>query len=76
MVITVLLCNICASEVDFMKKITHFLRFLALVFFLFLAITVCFVFNKALDQQIAASHTETLNEVSNILEEQESDTSK
>ena len=57
-----------------MKKITNFLRFLALVFFLFLAITVCFVFNKALDQQINNSHAQTLHEVSDILDKQDTNT--
>ena len=46
-----------------MKKVTHVLRFLALVFFLFLAIVVCFLLNKALDAKIAASHEEALNNV-------------
>lgn len=43
-----------------MKKVTRFLRFLALIFFIFLAVTVCFVFNKVLDQKIEAQHTQAL----------------
>lgn len=54
-----------------MKKITHFLRFLALVFFLFLAVVVCFVFNKALDQKISESHENTLNAVTEIYQNEE-----
>lgn len=43
-----------------MKKLTKLLRFLALVFFIFLAVTVCFVFNKLLDQKIEEQHTQAL----------------
>lgn len=43
-----------------MKKITRFLRFLMLVFILFLAVTGCFIFNKFLDQKINESHSNAL----------------
>lgn len=43
-----------------MKRFTKFLRFLALVFFLFLAVVVCFVFNKVLDQKIEEQHKQTI----------------
>lgn len=45
------------------KRILHVLRFLALVFLLFLTIVLCFVLNKALDAKIQESHEETLNNV-------------
>ena len=44
-----------------LKKIIHILRFLALVFLLFLAIVLCFVLNKALDAKIQAKQAESLN---------------
>jgi len=43
-----------------MKKATQFLRFLALLFFLFLALIICFVFKKVLDQKIEEQHTQTI----------------
>jgi len=43
-----------------MKKLTRFLRFLMLVFILFLAVTGCFIFNKFLDQKINESHANAL----------------
>ena len=43
-----------------MKKLTRFLRFLAILFFTFLAIVVCFIFNKALDQKIEEQHGQAL----------------
>ncbi|MBO5352031.1 MAG: hypothetical protein J6A77_01910 [Lachnospiraceae bacterium] len=52
-----------------MKKITHFLRFLALVFFMFLAIVVCFVFNKVLDQKISEGQAEVMEAVNDYKED-------
>lgn len=49
-----------------MKKFTHFLRFLALVFFLFLAVVVCFIFNKVLDQKIEEQHSKTIEALEDI----------
>ena len=43
-----------------MKKITKFLRFFALLFFLFLALVMCFVFNSILDQKIEEQHAKTI----------------
>lgn len=43
-----------------MKKITKFLRFLALLFILFLALVVCFVFNNILNQKIEEQHAKTI----------------
>ena len=51
-----------------MKKLTRFLRFLALLFFTFLAIVVCFVFNKALDQQIEEQHAHALESLTDYKE--------
>lgn len=48
-----------------MKKITKFLRFLALVFFAFLAVVTCFVFNKLLDQKIEEQHQQAIESLSN-----------
>ena len=53
-----------------MKKITKFLRFLALVFFAFLAVVACFVFNKVLDQKIEAQHTQALEALNDYHDEQ------
>lgn len=46
-----------------MKKVTQFLRFLSLMFFLFLALAVCFVFNKVLDQKIEEQHAQTIEAI-------------
>lgn len=43
-----------------MKKVTKFLRFLALIFFMFLAVVVCFVFNRVLDQKIEEQHSNAI----------------
>jgi len=43
-----------------MQKITKFLRFLALIFFMFLAVVVCFVFNRVLDQKIEEQHAQVI----------------
>lgn len=53
-----------------MKKVTKFLRFLALVFFAFLAIVTCFVFNKLLDQKIEEQHTQALEAINDYNNEQ------
>ena len=45
------------------KRFFHILRFLALVFFLFLAVVMCFIFNKALDSKINESHKDALNNI-------------
>ena len=47
-----------------MKKITKFLRFLALVFFAFFAVVLCFVFNKLLDQKIEEQHSQAIEALS------------
>lgn len=49
-----------------MKKATKFLRFLALVFFLFLAVVVCFVFNQILDNKIETQHSQALEALENF----------
>lgn len=49
-----------------MKKITQFLRFLALIFFLFLALIICFVFNKVLDQKIEEQHSKAIEAIEDI----------
>lgn len=49
-----------------MKKITQFLRFLALIFFLFLALIICFVFNKVLDQKIEEQHSQAIEAIEDI----------
>ena len=54
------------TEVTPMKKITKFLRFLALLFFMFLAVVVCFVFNRVLDQKIEEQHSQTINTLESI----------
>ena len=54
-----------------MKKVTHFLKFLALVFFLFLAVVFCFVANKALDQKINEGQKEVINSAAEILQEED-----
>lgn len=46
-----------------MKKITQVLRFLALVFFMLLAMAVCFVFNKVLDQKIEQQHAQAIESI-------------
>lgn len=56
-----------------LKKVTHVLRFLALVFFMFLAIVFCFVFNKVLDQKISEGQAEVIEAVSDYKEEAEKD---
>ena len=48
-----------------MKKVTSFLRFLALVFFILLALAVCFVFNSVLDKKIEKSHSQALESIIN-----------
>lgn len=48
-----------------MQKITKFLRFLALVFFMFLAVVVCFVFNRVLDQKIEEQHAQAIESLEN-----------
>lgn len=52
-----------------MKKITRFLRFLILVFVLFITVTICFIFNKVLDQKINAGQKSYIEELSNGLED-------
>ena len=47
-----------------MKKLTKFLRFLALVFFVFFAIVFCFIFNKMLDQKIEEQHNQAIEALS------------
>ncbi len=49
-----------------MQKITKFLRFLALVFFMFLAVVVCFVFNRVIDQKIEEQHTQAIESLENF----------
>lgn len=49
-----------------MQKITKFLRFLALIFFLFLAVVVCFVFNRVLDQKIEEQHAQAIESLENF----------
>ncbi len=49
-----------------MKKLAKFLRFLALVALIFLAITMCFVFNKILDQKIEAQQQQTIEAIEDI----------
>ena len=49
-----------------MQKLTKFLRFLALVFFMFLAVVVCFVFNRVLDHKIEGQHTQTIEALENF----------
>ena len=49
-----------------MKKITQFLRFLALIFFLFLALIICFVFNKVLDQKIEEQYSQAIEAIEDI----------
>lgn len=49
-----------------MKKVTKFLRFLAIVFFLFLAVLICFVFNKVLDQKIEEQHKQAIESLENF----------
>ncbi len=46
-----------------LKKILHILRFLLMVFLIFLMVVLCFVFNKALDAKIQASQEEALNNI-------------
>ncbi len=43
-----------------MKKITKILRFFSLIFFLFLAVFICFAFNQMLDQKIEEQHKQTI----------------
>ena len=54
-----------------MKKITHYLKFLAILFFLFLALALCFAFNKVLDQKIEAQHSQALESLSDFNAEPE-----
>lgn len=51
-----------------MKKFTKFLRFLALVFFAFLAVVTCFLFNKVLDQKIEEQHSQAMEAIINYNE--------
>ena len=43
-----------------MKRLAKLFRFLCLLFFLFLAVTLCFVLNKVLDKSITQNQTEAL----------------
>ena len=52
-----------------MKKLTRFLRFLSLLFFTFLAIMLCLVFNKVLDNKIEEQHAQAVESLTDYNKE-------